>query len=281
MAITKVEDLNSLFNTIYEDALFVAREVNIMVSLVRNFSATGYMSRKLGIRPQVEAQTKPEGVDFQAGETFGKSLKATLTPAVVMAQAILTDENIQTDPDSATQDAAQELGGSVATKIDKDLVGLFSSLTSGKGTAGSTLTISNCAAGVSVLRTGLAPSPLYFVLHPYGWHDVWTELGQPAATKAFLGDFANEALKSFFVGSWLNATWFTSANISIDSSDDAVGAVFNPQSLGFDTREDPYMEPERDASAKVWELNMAAGYAVGILRQEWAVKLTHDATEPV
>lgn len=280
MAITKVEDLNSLFNTIFEQALFVAREVNLMVNLVRNFNATGYMDRKLGIRPTLTAQTKPEGVDYQAGEKFTKTLKATLSPAVIMAQTILTDENRLTDPDSAVDDASQELGGAVATKIDVDLVTHFISFTTGKGSAGSSLTIANVAAAISVLRNNLSPIPIYVVLHPYGWHDIWVELGQPSANQAFLGDIANEALKNFFVGRWLAATWFTSGNIPVDASDDAVGGAFNPQALGFDTREAPTMENERDASAKLWEMNMSAGYATGILRQEYAVKLTHDATEP-
>lgn len=281
MAITIVADLNGLYNLIYEDALFVAREANLMVGLVRNFSATGYMARKIGIRPQITAQDKPEGVDFQNPTKFGKDLKASLTPKVIMSQALLTDEDVQTDPDDARTDAAQELGGSIATKIDEDLVDLFGVLTKDKGAAGAALSIAKCAAGVSVLRQAKAPNPLYFVLHPYGWHDVWTELGQPASQKAFLGDLANEALRSFFVGSWLAATWFTSANIDIDANDDAVSGLFNPQSLGFDTRENPTMEPDRDPSRKATELNMSAGYAVGVIRDEYAVKMTHDATEPV
>ncbi len=280
MTISTVADLNSLYNLIYEDALFVAREVNLMVGLVRNFSATGYMARKLGIRPTLTAKEKPEGVDFQDAQLFDKQLKATLTPTVKMAQTILTDEAVQTDPDNARTDAAQELGGAIATKIDVDLVTLFASLTKEKGAAGAAMTIAKCAAAVSVLRNSLAPNPFYFVLHPYGWHDIWVELGQPASQKAFLGDLANEAMRSFFVGSWLAATWFTSANIDVDSNDDAVSAVFNPQSMGFDSREEPVLEPERDASRKAVELNMSAGYAVGILRQEYAVKITHDATEP-
>ena len=280
MAITKVEDLNSLYNLIYEDALFVARESNLMVGLVRNFAATGYMARKIGIRPTISAQTKAEGVDFQDPTTFDKTLKATLTPAVVMAQAILTDEARDTDPDNARQDAAQELGAAVATKIDTDLVGLFTSITETKGTANYALSIAKCSAAVSVLRNNKAPNPLYFVMHPFGWQDIWTELGQPTGTYAFLGDTANQALKDYYVGNWLNATWFLNANIAVDTSDDAYSAVFNPQALGFDSRQEPTLEPERDASRKATELNMSAGYAVGILRQEFAVALIHDATEP-
>jgi hypothetical protein len=280
MAISTVADLNSLYNLIYEDALFVARETNLMVGLVRNFNGTGYMARKIGIRPTITAQLKPEGVDFQNPTLWDKELKATLTPSVAFAQVLLTDEQMQTDPDSARTDAAMELGGAIGTKIDVDLVTLFGSLTTDKGAAGASLTIAKCAAAISVLRNNLAPNPLYVVLHPYGWHDVWIELGQPASQKAFLGDMANEALRSFFVGGWLSATWFTSANIAVDGSDDAVSGIFNPQALGFDSRESPSLEPERDASRKAVELNMSAGYAVGVVRSEYGVKLTHDATEP-
>lgn len=280
MAITTTDDLNSLFNLIYDDALFVARETNIMVGLVRNFNATGYMQRKGSIRPQITAVEKAEGVDFQNPTTFGRTSKYTLTPTVKMAQTLLTDEDVQTDPDNAVQDAAQELGGAIATKIDTDLVTLFSGFSIGKGAAGSALTIAQCAAGISKLRNNKTPNPLYFVLHPYGWHDIWVELGQPSANQAFLGDIANQALRSFFVGAFLAANWFTSANISVDASDDAIGAVFSPQALGFDEREAPMLEPERDASRKATELNMSAGYATGELRDEYGCKLTHDATEP-
>lgn len=280
MAITTTDDLNGLYNTIFDDAMFVARESNIMVGLVRRFNATGYMQRKGSIRPQATAVEKPEGVDFSNPTTGGLSLKYTLTPSVKMAQYLLTDEAMKTDPNNAMQDAAQELGGSIATKIDVDLVTLFASLTTGKGTANTALTIAKCAAAISVLRNAKTPNPLYFVLHPYGWHDVWVELGQPAANQAFLGEIANQALRSFFVGAFLAANWFTSANISVDSNADAVGGCFSPQALGFDEREAPTMEPDRDPSRKATELNMSAGYAAGILRDEYGVKITHDATEP-
>ena len=280
MAITTTTDLNSLFNMIFEDSLFVARETNIMVNLVRNFSATGYMARKIGIRPLLTAQTKPEGVDYQNSQKWDKTLKATLTPAVVMAQTILTDEDLQTDQENARTDASNELGAAIATKIDVDLVTQFQSATKTKGTTGTSLSIAKCAAATSYLRNKNAPNPMYFVLHPYGWHDIWTELGQPAATYDMLGDLANEALKSFYVGNWLNAIWFVSSNIPTANTADAYSGVFNQSALGFDTREAPNLEPERDASAKLWELNMSCGYATGIVRSEYLVGLLHDITEP-
>lgn len=280
MAITTISDLNSLFAEIYDDALFVAREMNIMTNLVRNFSAMGWMDRNVSVRPQVTAQDVSEGVDFSNPTTFGRTSLATLTPGEVMAQVVLTDMDIETDPDNAREDASRELGGAVATKIDVDLVGEFADFTTDKGTSGSALTISRCAAGVSVLRNSSIPNPLYFVLHPYGWHDIWTELGQPSTNQAFLGEIANQALRDFYAGRWLNADWFVNANISIDATPDAVSAVFSPQAIGFDSRKMPTMEPERDASLRAWEINMVAGYGHEAIRTDYGIALTHDATEP-
>jgi hypothetical protein len=280
MAYSKISDLNSLFNLIYEDALFVAREQNLMTQLVTNYSARGWMARKISIYPEIVAEAVAEGEDFSNPTTFNKTLLATLTPGEVMSQVVLTDRRIETDPDDARRDASLELGNSIGTKIDKDLVGNFSSFSAGVGTAGSSLTLDNVAAGLSKLRKENTPNPIYVVLHPYGWHDVWNELGTPAAHYAFQGEIANQALRSFFVGDWLNVQWFISANISIDDSDDAVGAIFNPQSLAFDSRKAPLMEPERDASLRAWELNMSAGYAHGVRRDAFGQSITHDATAP-
>lgn len=110
--------------------------------------------------------------------------------------------------------------------------------------------------------------------------DVWVELGQPAANQSLLGDVANQALRDFYVGSWVNVQWFTSANITIDGNADTVSAVFNPQAIGFDSRKAPMLEVERDASRLAWELNVSAAYAKGIIRQAFGVKYTCDATEP-
>jgi hypothetical protein len=280
MAYSKVSDLNSLFNDIYEDALFIAREQNIMTALVTNYSARGWMDRKVSVYPEITAETVAEAEDFANPTTFNKTVLATLTPGEIMAQVVLTDRRIETDPDDARRDASLELGNAIATKIDKDILGNFSSFSAGVGSAASSLTLDNCAAALSKLRNANAPNPIYIVLHPYGWHDVWNELGTPGEHLAFQGDIANEALRSFFVGNWLNILWFTSSNISVDDSDDAIGAMFNPGALAFDSRKAPLMEPERDASLRAWELNMSAGYAHGVRRDGFGQKITHDATAP-
>jgi len=283
MAVTQLSSLNSLFNTIYDRALFVAREMNLMVGLVDNRSATGWMNRNVSIRPQITAVTVAETQDFAAPTTFGKTTQATITPGEVMAQVVLTDRDRETDPDGAQRDAELELGASVATKIDVDLASVFGSFGTDKGDgAGNAATISNFAAAVAVLRFNQAlqygvPSAVW---HPYHWHDLWVELGQPAATYDFLDDMANEAMRNYYVSDWLKCRHFTSSNIAIDGSDDAVSGLFVRPAIMLDTRRPIRMEPERDASARAWELNVNAGYGYGITRDTLGVGFTADATEP-
>ena len=283
MAVTQGSDLNSLFNTIYDRALFVAREQNLMVNLVNSKSAVGWMNRIVPIRPQVTAVSVAETEDFNSPTTFGKSTKATLTPAEIISQVVLTDRDMETDTDSAPGDASMELGASIATKIDTDLVTLFASFSTDKGTgAGNAATVATLGAGVAVLTNAKAlqygqPTA---VLHPYHWHDIWVELGQPAATYSNLQEYTTAALRDYFVGDLLGVSFYRSSNIAVDGSDDAVSGIFVRDALMIDTRRAMRFEEERDASARAWELNVTAGYAVGIVRQEFGIGYTADAATP-
>lgn len=284
MAITTTADLNGLYNEIYERALFVAREANLMLSLVSQYSANNFFTRHFTLRPTLTIENATEGVDYTNAQSFGKTELGTLTPAEKMGQYVITDIEMMNDPDGTMQDASQEIGAAMAAKIDTDLTALFSSFTTDKGTgAGNAATLASIAAAVSVLRTRFAlnDGPINVVLHPYAWHDIFIQLGQPTANQALLGDVANQALRDYFVGSWVGARWFTSANIATDSNSDAVSGIFTQSALAFDSRIAPYMETERDASLRATEVNMVAGYAVGLgKRPTFGVKYTCDVTEP-
>lgn len=282
MAITKYSNISSFIANIYERSVFVAREMNLMTGLVSNYSAQGWMVRTFSTRPQVTPESVSDGVDYSNPTTFGKTSVGTLTPGEVIAQVILTDQMVETDPDGARNDAAQELGMAIATKIDTDLVGTFSSFTSDKGAgANNSATLTDMAAGIALLRNRKVAGTINCVLHPYHWHDIWVELGRPAATYPTMEDLTTQALRDYFVDRLLGVRIFISANISVDSSDDAISGIFSPQALALDTRRPYRLEPERDASLRAWELNATAGYAYGLgPRPTFGVKSTADATEP-
>lgn len=281
MAITALSDLNGLYNTIYERALFVAREQNLMSNLVDQRSATGWMNRVIPIRAQVSAVTVAETTDYASPTTMSKTAKATLTPGEIIAQALLTDIMMDTDPDSAVSDTAMELGGAVATKIDEDLTAEFANFTTDKGTgAGLAFTLASLATGYATLvnAKALQYGAINAVLHPFHYHDIWLELGQPDTN--FLNAERDNALVNYFRGQLVGANIYISANIAVDVSDDAVSGMFNTPAIMLDTRRAPRLEPDRDASARATEWNMTAGYATGVVRDEFGVGLTADATAP-
>jgi phage gp46-like protein len=97
--------ISGYFNSILEDALFVARDSMIMPSLVTQYSAVGWADRKLSIYPQISATAVAETSDYANPTSFTKSAQATLTPSEIMAQVILTDRRAEDSdvlPDGAT-----------------------------------------------------------------------------------------------------------------------------------------------------------------------------------
>jgi hypothetical protein len=136
------------------------------------------------------------------------------------------------------------------------------------------------ANALASLRTAKSRGPFTFVLQPYHWLDVWTELGKPAATYPNMADLTTQALRDYFVTVLLSCRVFQHAMITVDTNGDAISAVFSPPALGLDTRKPPTLEPERDASKRAWELNMSAGYDTGVLRNAFGCKLVADATSP-
>lgn len=283
MAITTTTDLNGLYNDIYERAIFVLRESNLMVNLVSNYSANNFYTRNITTHGQFNVETVSEGVDYTNAQSFGKTLVGSLTPQERMIQAVITDIEVRNDPDNTIADASQEMGAGMAAKIDTDLLAVGSQFATDIGSAGSSATIAKVAAGISILqaRHATLDGPINVVMHPYVWTDIFTLLGQPVGTQAFLGDVANQALRDFYVGNWLGVRWFTSANVPIDGSDDAANLIFTQSSIAFDSRISPYLEVERDASLRANEYNFVAAYAVGLgKRPTLGLRYTTDATIP-
>lgn len=272
--------ISGFFNPILEAAMMVARESVLMPSLVTQFNGSGWADRKVSIYPQITAQQVAETDDFANPQVFEKTALATFTPIEVAAQSILTDRRNETDPENARADCARELGLAVSDKIESDLLGLFTSLTTESGNAGGTASfaLSYVATGIAKLRNAKARGPFYVVLHPYQWLDVWAEIGKPT-TSLVASDAANAAMRDYFVANLVNAQWYQHSSIAV-ASNKAIGAVFSREAFALDTRRAPSLEPERDASKRAWELNINAGYAKGILRDTFGVKMTSDATTP-
>ncbi len=279
--ISQVSSLGGLFNAIIADAITTVQETTIMLPLVTQYAARGWATREIPKYPaSPTAQEVDEDQDYANPREFTKS-SVTLTPKEFMVQAILTDRRLSTDPDGAMSDCREWLARSLRNKMELDLLTLFSSFTNGIGTATANLTLDKVRAALAILRnTSKGAGGISVVIHPYVWYNLADELETPAATYAFMGELANEALRQNWVSGMMGAQWFQNATISIDDEDDCYGATFTREAIAFDLRKPMTIEVERDASRRGWELNFSMAYAVGIRRDEMGVYLLGDASTP-
>jgi hypothetical protein len=271
-------DISTYVNNILEASLLIARENAVMPALVQNFSAVGENPRKVYQYGTVTINDIGESDDLQS-QAFTPALLSTLTPAEAGAQYFLTDRRIASDWSAVRADASQDLGQAMGQKIDVDLLGLFDNLTGGTvGAAGTNMAWSTFFAGISILRTKLAPMPYTCVLHPYQWHSMGTAIA-PGVTVTNSPALQDEFTRQFFVGNVSGVDIFLDGNISEGTS--VFGAMFSRQAIALDTRRAPRIEYERDASRRGFELNASMVYAKGTWRPSFGVAINTAGTAPV
>jgi len=280
VAVGAIQSPTDYIQKIYADALFVARDNNLMMPLVTGFSAQG-MAPRVNSQWGTATISAISDYDDLSSQPFTPATLATLTPAEFGAQFLLTDQRVESDPFGVQSQAARELGLAMAEKMEKDMLGTFSSLTGGTvGAAGTVITWGHIAAMLTRLRGQKAPGPYVCVLHPYHYHNLAKAASIATGTQANSPDFQNAVQRQFYVGNTYGVDFYVTANLTVDSNDDAYCAMFSREAIAWDIRRAPRIESERDASRRAWELNLSAIYAVGAWRPKFGVQGLFDASLP-
>lgn len=278
--INTYSNISSFVQTIFEDALFVARENNLAVGLVKTFNDQVNMAERKNQQYGTATMKQIGESDDLVGETFHPSALSTLTPYEYGDQFFLNDQRISSDPFGVQADASTELGAAMGESIDTKVFSNFSSLTGGTiGASGTAITWGHVFAMLARLRGQKAPlAGISLVMHPYQWH-VLGKAVAPGATVTNAPQFQDSVLRNFYVGSVSGMNIFTSTNVPT-SGTDAYAALFHPMAMAYDQRRAPRLEPERDASRRGWELNMTAIFAHGVWRPDWGIQAIFDNTAP-
>ena len=273
---TTTTSLNDLFANIVKEAIYTAQEK----SLVRNLVTTYDMSNDPSTTLQVPVYSEPsaaaltEGTDMSATEVTS-SVK-TITVAEAGVQAVLTDLMAKSTSRDVAGDLGRVIGEAVAKKMDTDLIALFDGFSTSLGSAGTEITAAYVAQGAATLRANKFTGTPTMVIHPYQAYQLKANL-----TNTFVnpnaGVVQNETMQNGYVGQITGGNVFESANITIDGSDDAKGAIFVPEALGLAIKWDIKIEPERNASLRAWELNATACYGVSELQDGAGVEMLFDA----
>lgn len=276
MAASTTATLDDLFSNIIKEAIFTAQEQSLVRNLVTVYDISGESGKtvQVPVYPEIAASALTEGTDLSS--TTVSTTSKTISVGEVGVQAVLTDLAARSAQGDTAGDMGRLLGEAVAKKMDTDLIGLFSGFSGGLGAAGTEITVADIFKAAARLRAANATGQMAAVIHPYQAYQLKSNL-----TNAFAnpngGDLQNEAMRNGYVGSIAGVDVYESANISVDGSDDSVGAVFVPNALGLAIKWDVNIEPQRDASLRGWELNATACYGVGELVDAYGQKLTFDA----
>ena len=275
MAATTSSTLDDLFANIIAQARFTAEEQSLMMGLVTQYNIANEAGKTVQIPkyPAITAAALTEGTDMSSTQVSTSSV--TVTVGEVGAQVVLTDMAAFGAGNPAVE-LGTVLGNAIATKMDTDLIGLFTGFTASVGAAGQDLTAVDLFKAAATLRAAKVTGNIVAVIHPFQAYSIKSSLTSTFADPNG-GDVQNEAMRTGYVGTVAGIDVYESANLTIDGSGDAVAAVFAPEALAIAVKRDFGIESERDASLRAFELNATAAYGVAELDDSFGVKLIGDA----
>ena len=240
----------------------------------------------------VSANNLSEGIDMVNPQAM-EDTNVQFTPGEVGAQIVLTDKVARDNNEDVLRAAGRILGEAMVAKREQDLAGQFTDATTDLGGTTTVATLGIIAAaratlaGNSLANGGPAPMPYGVIHHPYvllDLVDVLTPTLPGSNSHIAVGSgIAEDTLVNYTIGRVFGMPVLESANISIDSTPDAIGVVLSMGTGGglvLATANEWGISPERDESLRATELNVVGEYAVGEYLPGWMVSLTNDATAP-
>ena len=266
--------ISTLVANVYQNAIHAAVEGNVISPHIQVWQDSDSPApRVFGSYSGGTFLAVAESSDSTA-QAFNAASSGTLTPAVYAQMIEMTNRRLRAEPGRAQREAGIHLGNTLASAVDTQLAGLFSSLTAGTaGTAGGTLTWANVFRAQAYIRTQKVAGPYTVVLHPVQWYYLTSAAsGVPTLMQS-------EAIKDSVVGTFYQASFggmdfYVDANITSGTA--AVGAMFARDAMVLDIRQPFKIEPQYFAKISGnggWELNASMEYAYGVYQPTHGAQL--------
>ena len=221
-----------------------------------------------------------DGQDIVDEEDIGMS-SVDLTASEVGAKVILTDKLVRQAADNVFSIVGRQLGDGMARKKDTDVHALYSGLNGGTslGAAAADFSLANVAAAISYAKSNRFGTQIYILQHPNAVFDIANTAVTASSTYPVPKGWSEDLLGEFFSGLRpLNGVpIFEDGNLSVDSSDDAIGVIADKSALAVLKSVDTNTERQRDASLRATELVMTADYGVFELDDSRGAAMTYDA----
>ena len=222
-----------------------------------------------------------DGLDIVDEEQIGMTT-VDLTAAEVGAKIIITDKLARQSAENVFSLIGRQLGDGMARKKDVDVLALYSGFSTDIGSAGRAMSLGNVSATVAYAKGNKFGSQVYIVQHPFAVWDIANTAVTASSTYPVPAGWSADLLGNFFSGLRpINGVpIFEDGNITIDSSDDAVGVCADRSALAVLKSVDTRTERQRDASMRATEVIITADYGVFELDDSKGVALTLDAGTP-
>ena len=230
---------------------------------------------------QMDMSDLVDGQDIIDEEDIGMTT-VDLTAAEVGAKIIITDKLARQSAQNVFSIIGRQLGDGMARKKDKDVLALYSGFSTDIGSAGRSMSLANVSATVAYAKGNKFGSQVYIVQHPFAVWDIANTAVTASTTYPVPAGWSADLLGNFFSGLRpINGVpIFEDGNISIDSSDDAIGVCADKSALAVLKSVDTRTERQRDASMRATEVVITADYGVFELDDSKGVGLTLDASTP-
>lgn len=230
---------------------------------------------------QMSMQDLTDGVDIVDEEDIGMTT-VDLTASEVGAKIILTDKLVRQSAENVFSMIGRQLGDGMARKKDVDVLALYSGFSTDFGAAGRSMSLANVAKAIAYAKGKKFGSNVYIVQHPFAVFDIANTAVTASTTYPVPVGWSADLLGNFFSGLRpINGVpIFEDGNISIDSSDDAVGVIADRSALAVLKSVDMNKEQDRDISLRATEIVITADYGVFELDDSKGVALTLDAGTP-
>ncbi len=277
---TTSSTLSELYTEIIQEAIFTFQETSVMRPLVTTYNISGSGKQiAVPVYPAISAAAVADATDLS--NTAVNPTEATITASEVGVMTTLTDLGRDSASRNVAADIGKLFGDAIAKKVDGDLAALFASFATSNdlGAAGTELTADLLLKAESTLRALNVPRPYYGVFNPkamFNLKKTLTAAGYSTAANA-IGDVANETLRNGYAGTVFGIDLFENANLAVDGSDDSVGGVFHPASLGLAMKTDFKIETQRDASLRATEIVATVTYGSGVVKDDYGCQVTTDA----
>ena len=222
-----------------------------------------------------------DGLDIVDEEQIGMTT-VDLTAAEVGAKIIITDKLARQSSENVFSLIGRQLGDGMARKKDADVLALYSGFSTDIGAAGRSMSLANVSATVAYAKGKKFGPQVYIVQHPFAVWDIANTAVTASTTYPVPAGWSADLLGNFFSGlrPMNGVPIFEDGNITIDSSDDAVGVCADRSALGVVMSVDTRTERQRDASLRATEVVITADYGVFELDDSKGVALTLDAGTP-